>query len=387
MSTYALSNAHFVLPGRVMDDGYLTVVDGHFGSWQAQEPACEIVDCGGRWVAPGFVDTHIHGFYNHATTDCDAEGINISSAELVRRGTTSWIPTTFTEAPENIRAACAAIAEADEVRGAEFMGARIQGIYLEGPFFTQKHVGAQNPAFLIDPAYDLYVDWQQAAGGRIVKSALAPEHDGSIEYISALAAEGIVTSIGHSDATFEQALAAVNAGTTCFTHTYNGMRGLHHRDPGIVGCAMVTPETYAEVIADGHHVMPAAVEALVRAKGWDHVVLITDCLGCGGMPAGEYMSGGLPVVMRDGACYLRDGSSLAGSVAVMCDVVKNVYDWNIVSAEQAIRMGTEVAARSAHIDDRCGSIVPGRHADFVILNNDLTLAETYLGGVRVPLSE
>lgn len=387
MSTYALSNAHFVLPGRVMDDGYLTVVDGHFGSWQAQEPACEIVDCGGRWVAPGFVDTHIHGFYNHATTDCDAEGINISSAELVRRGTTSWIPTTFTEAPESIRAACAAIAEADEVRGAEFMGARIQGIYLEGPFFTQKHVGAQNPAFLIDPTYDLYADWQQAAGGRIVKSALAPEHDGSIEYISALAAEGIVTSIGHSDATFEQALAAVNAGTTCFTHTYNGMRGLHHRDPGIVGCAMVTPETYAEVIADGHHVMPAAVEALVRAKGWDHVVLITDCLGCGGMPAGEYMSGGLPVVMRDGACYLRDGSSLAGSVAVMCDVVKNVYDWNIVSAEQAIRMGTEVAARSAHIDDRCGSIVPGRHADFVILNNDLTLAETYLGGVRVPVSE
>ena len=387
MSTYALSNAHFVLPGRVMDDGYLTVVDGHFGSWQAQEPACEIVDCGGRWVAPGFVDTHIHGFYNHATTDCDAEGINISSAELVRRGTTSWIPTTFTEAPENIRAACAAIAEADEARGAEFMGARIQGIYLEGPFFTQKHVGAQNPAFLIDPAYDLYADWQQAAGGRIVKSALAPEHDGSIEYISALAAEGIVTSIGHSDATFEQALAAVNAGATCFTHTYNGMRGLHHRDPGIVGCAMVTPETYAEVIADGHHVMPAAVEALVRAKGWDHVVLITDCLGCGGMPAGEYMSGGLPVVMRDGACYLRDGSSLAGSVAVMCDVVKNVYDWNIVSAQQAIRMGTEVAARSAHIDDRCGSIVPGRHADFVILNNDLTLAETYLGGVRVPLSE
>lgn len=370
-----------------MDDGYLTVVDGHFGSWQAQEPACEIVDCGGRWVAPGFVDTHIHGFYNHATTDCDAEGINISSAELVRRGTTSWIPTTFTEAPENIRAACAAIAEADEVRGAEFMGARIQGIYLEGPFFTQKHVGAQNPAFLIDPAYDLYADWQQVAGGRIVKSALAPEHDGSIEYISALAAEGIVTSIGHSDATFEQALAAVNAGATCFTHTYNGMRGLHHRDPGIVGCAMVTPETYAEVIADGHHVMPAAVEALVRAKGWDHVVLITDCLGCGGMPAGEYMSGGLPVVMRDGACYLRDGSSLAGSVAVMCDVVKNVYDWNIVSAEQAIRMGTEVAARSAHIDDRCGSIVPGRHADFVILNNDLTLAETYLGGVRVPLNE
>ncbi len=150
---------------------------------------------------------------------------------------------------------------------------------------------------------------------------------------------------------------------------------------------MVTPDTYAEVIADGHHVVPAAIEALVRAKGWDHVALITDALGCAGMPEGEYMSGGLPVVMRDGACYLRDGSSLAGSVAVMCEVVKNVYDWNIVSAEQAIRMGTEVPARSARIDDRCGSIKPGRHADFVVLNEDLTLADTYLGGVHVPAAE
>ena len=387
MNTYAVSAQHIVLPGRVMNGGYLLINEGRFGCWQADKPACEVLDCGDAWVAPGFVDTHIHGFYNHATTDCDAEGINISSAELVRRGTTSWLPTTFTETPENIRAACAAIAEADDVRGDEFLGARIQGVYLEGPFFTQKHVGAQNPAFLIDPAYELFADWQQAAGGRIVKSALAPEHDGSLEYIAALAAEGVVTSIGHSDATFDQALAAVNAGVTCFTHTYNGMRGLHHRDPGIVGCAMVTPETYAEVIADGHHVMPAAIEALVRAKGWDHVALITDCLGCGGLPEGEYMSGGLPVVMRDGACYLRDGASLAGSIAVMCDVVKNVYDWNIVTAEQAIRMGTEVPARSAHIADRCGSIAPGRHADFVVLEHDLTLRSTYLDGVLVPSAE
>ena len=387
MNTYAVSAQHIVLPGRVMSGGYLLINEGRFGCWQADKPVCEVLDCGDAWVAPGFVDTHIHGFYNHATTDCDAEGINISSAELVRRGTTSWLPTTFTETPENIRAACAAIAEADDVRGDEFLGARIQGVYLEGPFFTQKHVGAQNPAFLIDPAYELFADWQQAAGGRIVKSALAPEHDGSLEYIAALAAEGVVTSIGHSDATFDQALAAVNAGVTCFTHTYNGMRGLHHRDPGIVGCAMVTPETYAEVIADGHHVMPAAIEALVRAKGWDHVALITDCLGCGGLPEGEYMSGGLPVVMRDGACYLRDGASLAGSIAVMCDVVKNVYDWNIVTAEQAIRMGTEVPARSAHIADRCGSIAPGRHADFVVLEHDLTLRSTYLDGVLVPSAE
>ena len=244
-------------------------------------------------------------------------------------------------------------------------------------------MGAQNPEFLIGPSVELFDEWQQKAGGRIRKSALAPEHEGSVEYVSALAAKGVVTCIGHSDATYDEALAAVNAGASCFVHTYNGMRGLHHRDPGVVGCAMTTPATYAEIICDGHHVVPAAINAVVRAKGWDHVVLITDALGCAGMPEGEYMSGGLPVVMRDGACYLRDAPSLAGSVATMAQVVKNVYDWNIVTAEQAIRMGTEVPARSAGIDGVCGSIKPGRAADFVVLEDDLTLAATYLAGELV----
>lgn len=384
MSTYAIKAEKFVLPGVVAGPGYLSVTDGVFGAYSVAAPeGVDVLDLSGKWVAPGFVDTHIHGFYNHATTDCDPEGVNASSAELVRRGTTSWLPTTFTESPESIASACAAIAQADEERGPEFCGAHIQGIYLEGPFFTSKHVGAQNPEFLIGPSVELFDEWQQKAGGRIRKSALAPEREGSVEYVSALAAKGVVTCIGHSDATYHEALAAVNAGASCFVHTYNGMRGLHHRDPGVVGCAMTTPATYAEIICDGHHVVPAAINAVVRAKGWDHVVLITDALGCAGMPEGEYMSGGLPVVMRDGACYLRDAPSLAGSVATMAQVVKNVYDWNIVTAEQAIRMGTEVPARSAGIDGVCGSIKPGRAADFVVLEDDLTLAATYLAGELV----
>ena len=384
MSAFAVKADKFVLPGCLKGPGYLTVADGVFGTYAEEAPeGVEVVDLSGKWVAPGFVDTHIHGFFNHATTDCDPEGVNISSRELARRGTTSWLPTTFTESVESIGRACRAIAEADKSRGDDFVGAHIQGIYLEGPFFTSKHVGAQNPAYLIDPSYEAFSEWQRLSGGRIKKSALAPEHDGSIEYISALAAEGVVTCIGHSDATYAESLAAVNAGASCFVHTYNGMRGLHHREPGIVGCAMTTPETFAEVIADGHHVMPAAVNALVRAKGWDHVVLITDCLGCGGMPEGNYMSGGLPVVMRDGACYLANGSSLAGSIATLDSVVKNVFDWGIVTAEQAIRMATEVPARSAHIDGACGFIAPGRAADFVALDPDLMLSATYMAGKLV----
>ena len=359
------------------------VEDGVFGAWQADEPSCEIKDYTGSWIAPGMVDTHIHGFYNHSTTDNDPEGIDISSTELARRGTTSWLPTTFTDGVEQIKDACAAIAQADEGRGPDFCGARIQGIYLEGPFFTMKHVGAQNPAYLIDPSEEVFDQWQEAAGGRIVKSAMAAERDGAAAYAAALNAKGVVTSIGHSDATYDECIAAINAGASCFTHTYNGQRGLHHREPGVVGAAMSTPETYAEIICDGKHVNPAAIKALLQAKGWQHTVLITDCLGCGGMPEGSYTSGGMDVIMKDNLCWLADGKSIAGSVLTLAQGVKNIVDWGIASADIAIRMATEVPARSAHIEDKCGSIMPGRDADFVVFDHELTLVETYVGGQSV----
>lgn len=383
MSTYAIKADKFFLPAGPQLGGYLMVEGGVFGAWQADEPSCEIKDYTGSWIAPGMVDTHIHGFYNHSTTDNDPEGIDISSTELARRGTTSWLPTTFTDGVEQIKEACAAIAQADEGRGPDFCGARIQGIYLEGPFFTMKHVGAQNPAYLIDPSEEVFDQWQEAAGGRIVKSAMAAERDGAAAYAAALNAKGVVTSIGHSDATYDECIAAINAGASCFTHTYNGQRGLHHREPGVVGAAMSTPETYAEIICDGKHVNPGAIKALLQAKGWQHTVLITDCLGCGGMPEGSYTSGGMDVIMKDNLCWLADGKSIAGSVLTLAQGVKNIVDWGIASADIAIRMATEVPARSVHIEDKCGSIMPGRDADFVVFDHELTLVETYVGGQSV----
>ena len=383
MAPISIYSERFVLPGGVFGPGYLPIVDGKFGAFTVDRPEGDVVDASGKWVAPGLVDTHIHGFFNHATTDKDPEGMNVASVELARRGTTSWLPTTFTQGVDDLGACCASIFQTVDSRGSDFVGARIQGIFLEGPFFTMKHVGAQNPAFLIDPKIEILEGWQRAAHGIIRKSALAPERAGSVEYVSAATAMGVKCAIGHSDATYEQSLAAVAAGASVFVHTYNGMRGLHHRDPGVVGCAMATRDTYAEIICDGKHVTPGACQVLVNAKGWAHVVLITDCLACGGMPEGDYMSGGLPVVMRDGLCYLRDGGSIAGSVLTLVQGVKNFYDWGIVTAEQAIRMATEVPARANGIDRLCGSIIPGRDADLVLLNSDLTLDSVYVGGSLV----
>lgn len=384
MGTYYLKADRFVLPNVVAGPGYLPIVDGVFGRFTAEAPAdATVIDRSGCWVTPGFVDTHIHGFFDHDVMDCDAEGVNISSRELVKHGTTSWTPTTLTASIEQTEAACASVYEADEARDEEYVGARIQGIFLEGPFFTEKYKGAQNEGYMIDPSVSVFCRWQEAAHGLISRSSLAPEREGTLSYIPALAEMGTACALGHSAATYEQALAAVAVGANSFVHTYNAMSPLHHRDPGLVGCAMTTPDTYSEIICDGHHVSPGATKALVRAKGWQHVALITDCLSCGGMPEGDYMLGELPIVLSGGAARLRDAGNLAGSVLTLDVAVKNVVDWGVVTAEQAIRMASEVPAKTALIDDVCGFILPGRDADFNVLGADLVRRETYLGGVLV----
>lgn len=384
MGTYYVRADRFFLPAGQVMGGCLEVTDGRFGTWQDEAPeGAQVVDLTGTWVAPGFVDTHIHGYMGHAANECDPQGLLEASQALAARGTTSWLPSTFTESVDSIEAACAAIREAAESRPQGSTGARIQGIFLEGPFFTQKHVGAQNPAFLIDPSYEAFSRWQEAAHGLVRRSALAPEREGSAAYIARLAAEGVATAIGHTDATYAQCLAAVNAGATTFVHTYNGMRGLHHREPGVVGCAMATRDTVAELICDGHHVSPGAVAAMVNAKGWQHVALISDCLGCGGLPEGEYTSGGLAVVMRAGVCYLRDQGNIAGSTIALAQAVKNLVDWGVATPAQAVAMATVVSAQANHIDQLCGSILPGRDADFVALTPAMEVRQAYVGGVAV----
>ena len=380
MSTYAIKADSSFLPTRVAHGGYLMVEDGVFGAYVTDEPDCEILDLAGKQVAPGFVDTHIHGFDNCDGMDCKADSVRTISRGILRNGVTSWLPTTLTATTQQLSDACASVAEAAAEPGGEPM-ARIQGIFLEGPFFTEKHKGAQNPAYLSAPDIDTLRAWQEAAGGLIKKIAIAAEYPESPAFIAGAREMGVVVALGHSDAGVHDALACLDAGATVFVHTYNGMSPLHHREPGMVGAALYSGDkSYSELICDGHHVNPIAAAIVMNAKGHDHTCLITDCMCAGGMPDGDYFLGELPVVVANGTARLKDGGSLAGSILNMKDAVKNVVDWGIATPAQAVYMATQAPAEANEIADVCGSIRAGRAADFVVLEPDMSLAATYLGG-------
>lgn len=368
----------FFLNSGVKGAGYLDVTDGIFGTYTKEKPeGAEIIDQSGKWIAPGLVDTHIHGYKNHDVMDNDAEGIKVMSEGLLSCGVTSFLPTTLTSSKERLKDVAETIGKVYQ----EVDGAKIQGIYFEGPFFTEEHKGAQNPSYFCDPDLDTFHELQEASGGLIKKIALAPERKGVREFVKTVTDEGVVVSLGHSNATLEEAQEAVEAGASVFVHAYNGMRGLNHREPGMVGALLTLQHVFSELICDGHHVHPQAAEVLMEKAGHDHVALITDCMMAGGMPDGNYNLGEFPVVVKEGTARLESGN-LAGSILKLKEAIKNVVDWDIATPEQAIMMASYVPAVSCKIDDKCGMIAEGRAADFIVLEPTMDLVATYLDGVE-----
>lgn len=364
------------LENDIMTDSYLLIEDGKFVSCTTEKPNSteEIIDYSDYSIAPGLFDTHIHGYNGYDVMDNDLAGFKKMSEDLLSCGVTSFLPTTLTASIDQLDAVIKTIGPHMH----DVNGAKAKGFFIEGPFFTEKHKGAQNPNYFMDPSTSILENWMALSHNQIKKIAIAPERTGSDEFISFANENNIKVALAHTDADYSTAMKAVDRGANIFTHTFNGMSGFHHREPGMVGAALNANHAYAEVICDGHHVNPAAVQALIKARGIDETVLISDCMMAGGKPEGQYKLGEFDVVVKDGKAMIPSGS-LAGSILELKDAVKNLVDWGVATPHEAIKMASSSPAKSLGLEDT-GIIAPGIAADFIVLNEQLELQATYVDG-------
>lgn len=373
---YIKSDEIFALNG--VFSGYIKIKDGVIEEIsKVADESIEIKDYTGKIVAPGYFDTHVHGYGGHDIMEATKEGLLEISKGIVQTGVTSFLATTLTDTTEKLDKACKNVGDNKDF----CEGAKVQGIFLEGPFFTEEFKGAQNPDYMTNPDINKLSNWKKLSKGLVNKIAIAPERENSEEFIKDALKLGVKVALGHSNATYEQAKKAVDVGANIFVHTYNGMSPLHHRNPGMVGAALSTENTYGEVICDGHHVHPAAVKVVMRAKTYDNTLLITDCMMAGGMPEGDYKLGDFDVKVENGTARIQNGS-LAGSILRLDNAVKNIVKWGLASPFDAVKMASLIPAKSVDLDDKIGSISVGRCADINILDKDMNVLEVYIDGER-----
>ena len=361
----AIINGRFILPQEITEGQALTFDKTLQGFTDPDQlPAdTEIIDAQGAYVAPGFLNIHIHG---------TREALDTMSRLLASTGVTGFLPTTMTCSEEAIGRALSAIRDA---QGHE-PGAEILGANLEGPFISEKYKGAQKACHIqkahwesIEPYADIL---------KIL--TLAPETLTDMEFIPRCCSHKIIVSLGHSDATFEEAVRAISAGASHITHLYNAMSPLHHRRPGLVGAALTQPVT-CELIADGIHIHPAALSLAVHAKGLDKIVLITDSMRACLLGEGESELGGQKVFVRDGRATLADGT-LAGSILTMEKAVQNIWKFAHLTLPQAVQLATANPARELGFSDR-GTLETGQRADLAIFDDDFNILQTYKKGTCI----
>lgn len=391
MQDLLLVGARIYTPEPMRCSGYLRIRGGkiaELGEMQAgRSPLTEgaqVVDAGGAIVTPGFVDVHVHGGGGYDAMSGRPEDVDGMSLFMASKGATAFLPTTMTVGTELLREAVAAIGSAVE-RGTP--GAEAAGIHLEGPFLNPKRCGAQNPADMRPPSADELLAYIELAKGHIRLMTIAPEMPGAERVIRLAKSRGITVSVGHSDAAFGQVREAVQWGVSHVTHLFNGMNGLHHRDPGVPGAALVTDELAVEVIGDLIHVHPEVIKLVFRTKPRDKIVLITDGISASGLPDGQYSLGGQPIVTRNGEARLLmpdgSGGSLAGSMLTPDRALANVMAATGLPLEEVLPALTINPSRQAGLGSRKGSLEAGKDADFVLLDDRYEVVATYVKGRKV----
>lgn len=318
-------------------------------------------------IVPGFIDEHIHGAGGADAMDATPDALNKIAQHLVKEGTTAFLATTMTQSKQAIEAALKNAGEFIHSTENRTGQAEIIGIHLEGPFIHPKRKGAQPEEFILLPSPSQFDEWQELAQNTIRIVTLAPDQENGIALVKHLAEHGVIASIGHSDANFQDVVAAVEAGASHVTHLFNGMRGLHHREPGTAGGALLLKELTVELIADGIHVHPKMIDLVFRLKDLDHAVLITDSMRAKWLPDGESELGGQKVFVSDGKATLEDGT-LAGSILKLNQGVKHVMEFANLTLPEVVKLVTMNPAKELGLHHRKGSIEAGKDADLVVLN-------------------
>lgn len=387
MATVLLAR-QLLTPLDLVEDAALVIEDGRISAVGRRSdisyPAsARVEDFGDSLLAPGMIDIHIHGGAGHDVMEGSDQSLALVEQLMFQHGVTSYFPTTVTAPMDttlsSLERLALAIERAASSPNPDGMRARPLGVHLEGPFLSHRRRGVHPPDLLRSASIDLFKRMWDAAAGRVRVLTIAPEIDGAVEVIRDASRRGVCVSLGHSDADARQAAAGIQAGASHATHTFNAMRPLGHRDPGLLGTILTDRDLSADIIVDGIHVDPAVVDLFVRAKGIDGGVLITDGISATGMPDGTYKLGTFEVTVHDGRCEV-DGT-LAGSVLTLDRAVRNVSEFAKISFQDSVRMATLNPAKVLGLQDHKGMLKVGADADIVIFSPTGHVLRTIVAGV------
>lgn len=333
------------------------------------------------YILPGLIDTHIHGAVGYDTMDATPEAINKISDFLLTKGTTSWMPTTVTAPLEDIYNAIANVAKCQN----KVSGSRILGLFIESCYITSEHRGAHPEKYIRKLAKDEILAMKNA--GPVKAIIIAPEKEHAVKFTTWITQDlAINVSLGHSSATYEEACACFDVGADASVHTFCGMGQFHHRSPNLLGAAMTRDDIYTELIADGIHVSVPAMKLLTKCKPKDKLILITDAIRGAGLKDGRYMLGTLPFNVKNGVARLDSGNIAGGSSVLIDDVKRLIREVNVAPID-AINAASLNPAKRFKLDDKLGSIAPGKLADFILVNKDYEVQQTWLNGKCVFVKE
>ena len=377
----AIVNGKIILPDSIVEGRALLFDEKIAGLSETVPEGAEIIDAKGRYVAPGLVDIHIHGYLGEDISDGSVEGIRKMAEGIVKNGVTAWLPTTMTVSYDDLRRAFDAVRVLMDKKNNP-KGAQIMGVHAEGPFINPSKKGAQAVEYIRPADAPFLIENSDVI--RIV--TIAPEMPGALDCIREVTEKtSILVSMGHTAANYETAKAGIEAGVRHATHLFNAMTPLNHRDPGVVGASLADDRVSTELIADTFHISPDLFGLVAKVKG-DNLILITDCTRAGGLEDGEYTLGGQPIFVKGIECRLADGT-IAGSVLKLNNAIRNMRDHTSLPLEQIVRMASINAARCIGLDKTKGSLEAGKDADIILADENFAVSETIIAGETVWAAE